>query len=40
MPNSFSIQAPTWRVVRGKAAAIQAFSFSCCSPLNWQALPS
>ena len=38
--NAIVLGTPTWRVVRGKDVATQAFSFSCCSPLNWQALPS
>ena len=38
--NSFSMKASIWRVERGKVAATHAFSFSCCSPFSWQALPS
>jgi hypothetical protein len=40
MPNSFSIQAPMARVVRGSVSVIQAFSRSCCASLRRQALPS
>ena len=40
MPNSASIQAPAWRVVRGSVPAIQAASLACCSSSRRQALPS
>ena len=40
MPHSFSIQAPTSRVVRGSVSASQAFSLSCCSRLKQHALRS
>src|SRR5271157_2166451 len=38
-PNSCSIQAPTWRVDRGKLAATQAFKLSSCAALIKPALP-
>src|SRR5271157_5012619 len=38
-PNSYSIQAPTWRVDRGKLAATQAFKLSSCAALIKPALP-
>src|SRR5271166_4611249 len=38
-PNSCSIQAPTWRVDRGKLAATQTFKLSSCAALIKPALP-
>src|ERR1700677_4768136 len=40
MPHSCSIQAPTSRVVRGRVAAIQAFSLPCFSAVSRQTPPS
>src|SRR5208282_3245419 len=34
------LHAPTSRVVRGRAAAIQTFSLSCCSAVSRQEPPS
>src|ERR1019366_953962 len=40
IPRPAAIHAPTTRVVRGRVAAIQAFSLSCCSTVSRQLPPS